>query len=154
MTISRIFMAFTIIANKSPLLDLSSALSLEKPFQNGILEVCTWVIDMLLPDICYSNFNPWPQGAGTFSSVMPPNGCLGESVSLEKLEELLLCARGQNLGWILPKDHTQRCSSVQSKNKGQSSLCWWKKIPSHLGANSESWMLKFLCGCYSLMVGR
>lgn len=34
-------MAFTIIANKSPFLDLGSELSLEKPFWNGILELCT-----------------------------------------------------------------------------------------------------------------
>lgn len=34
-------MAFAIIANKSPLLELGSELSLEKPFQNGVLELCT-----------------------------------------------------------------------------------------------------------------
>lgn len=32
-------MAFAIIANKSPLLELGSELSLEKPYQNGVLEL-------------------------------------------------------------------------------------------------------------------
>lgn len=79
-------MAFAIIANKNPLLDLGSELPLEKPFGMAFWRCAPEVL--ICSFLIYANqTNPWQQRAGTFISVMPQNDCLGESVSLEKLEE-------------------------------------------------------------------
>lgn len=55
---------------------------------------------MFLPDIVGSSFTPWQQGTGTFNSVMPPNNWKGVPGEI------------RGIFGILPKDQTQRCSSV------------------------------------------
>lgn len=143
MTISRIFMAFTEIANKSPLLDLGSELSLEKPFQNGILELCPWVIDMLLPAVFYSDFTPRWEGVGTFISVMSKDGCLGKKcVPVETWRISILSIDGGNL------ESAQRLYSeifkyvIKQQDQDFLTLVERKYYPT-LGVNSECWMMSF-----------
>lgn len=86
-------MAFTEIANKSPLLDLGSELCLEKPFRNDVFRFVP--LSYCYAPSCYFLLKLYPlvtRGRHFLSVWCPKNDCLGESMSLEKLEKSLLWA--------------------------------------------------------------